>query len=1564
MLAGLRHLLLFALSLGCCILLWFSAPVRAATFPITESFTNTTHGAEWHLGEDAELTATKASNGWLRLTKAEETKKGYAFDNEGFPSTDGVLASFEYADYGGTGADGLTFFLYNSAVSSSEFRAGQAGGSLGYASCNSSPGLFDAYIGVGFDEYGNFTNLGTICGLDGTEAHPNYVSIRGSEAEKYKLLASAPTAPEALRGNESEARDVTVSVVPSEGKEYVSAYIKFPSGSYETVVAKKELPKPPASLKFGFVASTGGSTDYHEIRNVEVTKPTEVSTELTAPAGAKRSEPITWTAVVTNSGPNESLEETATTTADTPLTATSWTCSASGGATCASSSGSGLPHFTTDKMPVGSKLTYTITGTPETSDSYAELTFDSEPTGETAAVDPADGDRSAKVDLTPRFPKLPTFTLNASGHATATAVAGVEGGDVTSTYQWQLCEPGTSNCSDISGATGTTYTTTAADRGHALRFVQIATNAAGTTEEASTLYEPPSTKITEQPAKGTTSTSAKFAFDSPNAEATFECQIDGGAWTSCTSAKTYEKLALGEHTFSVRAVYGNLSEADPPSYKWLVEAAPAVSKNPANQTVNEGEDATFEAAASGTPEPTVQWEVSTDAGKTWANDTSDAGNSTDTLTIAHAKLAQSGYQYRAKFTNTAGSQTTTAASLTVHVAPAVSKNPANQTANEGEDATFEAAASGTPEPTVQWEVSTDAGKTWANDTSDAGNSTDTLTIAHAKLAQSGYQYRAKFTNTAGSQTTTAASLTVHVAPAVSKNPANQTANEGEDATFEAAASGTPEPTVQWEVSTDAGKTWANDTSDAGNSTDTLTIAHAKLAQSGYQYRAKFTNTAGSQTTTAASLTVHVAPAVSKNPANQTANEGEDATFEAAASGTPEPTVQWEVSTDAGKTWANDTSDAGNSTDTLTIAHAKLAQSGYQYRAKFTNTAGSQTTTAASLTVHVAPAVSKNPANQTVNEGEDATFEAAASGTPEPTVQWEVSTDAGKTWANDTSDAGNSTDTLTIAHAKLAQSGYQYRAKFTNTAGSQTTTAASLTVHVAPAVSKNPANQTVNEGEDATFEAAASGTPEPTVQWEVSTDAGKTWSDDLLDPGNSTDTLTVPVATLLESGYQYRAKFTNTAGSQTTTAATLTVQTPPVSTESPVDETVIEGESATFKAAGSGTPEPTVQWEVSTDAGKTWSEDTTDAGAGTDELTVAHVPASISGRLYRARFKNPAGSATSAPATLTVLTPPRVTANPAGESVLEDENATFSAAAEGNPTPSVQWEVSTDGGATWGPDTADPGNTTDTLTVNAPPLSDSGRLYRARFYSPAGSATSAPAPLLVSAPQTTAVSPAPGPQMTARLKTRATVQNNRRFTVSCKLDSGDLRSCSVKVYAHQGAHTVLVGTATNLVASASHPGLLVHISLNRTGRRLLGERLGGLGVTLLVRGTPFDYHELHARLHTRLYPQHLLLLPIIGPFDIAQSWMPHHARLLVDHVASQIRHAHRVTCIGSTDSEGASGYNLELGMRRARTVCAALRRLGVHAALSTRTLGKRRPRASNATWLGRELNRRVELEVSY
>jgi hypothetical protein len=102
----------------------------------------------------------------------------------------------------------------------------------------------------------------------------------------------------------------------------------------------------------------------------------------------------------------------------------------------------------------------------------------------------------------------------------------------------------------------------------------------------------------------------------------------------------------------------------------------------------------------------------------------------------------------------------------------------------------------------------------------------------------------------------------------------------------------------------------------------------------------------------------------------------------------------------------------------------------------------------------------------------------------------------------------------------------------------------------------------------------------------------------------------------------------------TETVTGTVEAKPVVTESPASTKVTEGSSATFKAAATGWS--SVQWQVRKSGGP-FEDDTTDRGVTTSTLTVEDATGAQSGDEYRAVFKNGAGEAPTAAATLTVET---------------------------------------------------------------------------------------------------------------------------------------------------------------------------------------------------------------------------------------------------------------------------------------------------------------------------------------
>ena len=106
----------------------------------------------------------------------------------------------------------------------------------------------------------------------------------------------------------------------------------------------------------------------------------------------------------------------------------------------------------------------------------------------------------------------------------------------------------------------------------------ISFNAGVSTSGGSIDNTPPDTAITISPSATTNSTNASFGFTSSEANSTFACRLDGGAFSSCTSPMSYSSLATGTHMFQVRAtdLAGNV-DATAASYAWTITPSTTLS---------------------------------------------------------------------------------------------------------------------------------------------------------------------------------------------------------------------------------------------------------------------------------------------------------------------------------------------------------------------------------------------------------------------------------------------------------------------------------------------------------------------------------------------------------------------------------------------------------------------------------------------------------------------------------------------------------------------------------------------------------------------------------------------------------------------------------------------------------------------------------------------------------------------------------------------------------------------------------------------------------------------------
>jgi hypothetical protein len=81
---------------------------------------------------------------------------------------------------------------------------------------------------------------------------------------------------------------------------------------------------------------------------------------------------------------------------------------------------------------------------------------------------------------------------------------------------------------------------------------------------------PPVASITSKPRKAANSNSATFRFQSDIVNSSFQCRLDGRAWTSCASPKTYKSIPFGQHIFRVRAIANSLT-GPVASYSWAIK---------------------------------------------------------------------------------------------------------------------------------------------------------------------------------------------------------------------------------------------------------------------------------------------------------------------------------------------------------------------------------------------------------------------------------------------------------------------------------------------------------------------------------------------------------------------------------------------------------------------------------------------------------------------------------------------------------------------------------------------------------------------------------------------------------------------------------------------------------------------------------------------------------------------------------------------------------------------------------------------------------------------------------
>lgn len=345
------------------------------------------------------FTPDPAGAGTLRLTSSKENQAAFVLFNSpptggntqgGIPSADGLVITFDFFTYNGTGADGISFFLIDAARGRAPNPvAGAFGGSLGYANRTSPStlqGVEGGYVGVGFDEFGNYSNgnEGRFGGSpnptlpDGRV--PDAVAVRGSQASGYRYVSGSATLPPSQSIDQPTAinrnapgvqRTAKITLTPDN---QISVEVDFKDGAgFVTLVSRLPLSTIPgqgtlpASLNFGFAGSTGSTTNIHEIQNIKITTiAPDLNIVKTSSPQFTVGTPGAYTLNVQNS-PSAGTTSGPITVIDTlppgfdfiSATGTSWTCSAVGSRVTCNYTGAALrpgasaPPITINVLPTG-----------------------------------------------------------------------------------------------------------------------------------------------------------------------------------------------------------------------------------------------------------------------------------------------------------------------------------------------------------------------------------------------------------------------------------------------------------------------------------------------------------------------------------------------------------------------------------------------------------------------------------------------------------------------------------------------------------------------------------------------------------------------------------------------------------------------------------------------------------------------------------------------------------------------------------------------------------------------------------------------------------------------------------------------------------------------------------------------------------------------------------------------------------------------------------------------------------------------------------------------------------
>lgn len=251
----------------------------SATACYADNFNRAALGSDWQVASSSGgFGSPRTVGNRLRMTDASNNAATAASLQRVFPAAGNFIqVEFDYFAYGGSGADGVAVIFSDASVTP---QPGGYGGSLGYAQRTDGGGIAGfagGWLGIGIDEYGNFSNP-TEGRVGGPGFRAGSVAIRGSGSgvTGYRYLAGTGSLGGGVSsGNSSTAVRYRITIDARVAGQALVTVERGTGGSYTTIVATFDAlamagqAAVPANLALSFTGSTGGSTNVHELDNLQ-----------------------------------------------------------------------------------------------------------------------------------------------------------------------------------------------------------------------------------------------------------------------------------------------------------------------------------------------------------------------------------------------------------------------------------------------------------------------------------------------------------------------------------------------------------------------------------------------------------------------------------------------------------------------------------------------------------------------------------------------------------------------------------------------------------------------------------------------------------------------------------------------------------------------------------------------------------------------------------------------------------------------------------------------------------------------------------------------------------------------------------------------------------------------------------------------------------------------------------------------------------------------------------------------------------------------------------------------